>query len=170
VITGAVVNQSAYSYDKSGNRTTFQSDLALQQASANTLNQLTQVMTGQGPLTVAGFTDKAATVTVNGVRALTYSDDTFRGRIPVTSGPNTIAITATDGDQNVNTKTWSVPILNGGTSQFSYDGDGNMLADGTHTFVYDSLDRITQVTWPDSQTLTISYDPLDRRMEEILKD
>jgi hypothetical protein len=62
-------SQYGYSYDKAGNRTGFQSDLTVASAQANWLNQLTQITTGQGPLTVFGNTNRPSTVSVNGVSA-----------------------------------------------------------------------------------------------------
>jgi RHS repeat-associated protein len=50
----------------------------------------------------------------------------------------------------------------------SYDPDGNTLTDPGHTYTYDPLDRLSTVTWPDGSTLSITYDPLGLRNEEIL--
>ena len=35
---------------------------------------------------------------------------------------------------------------------------------------YDPLDRLSIVTWPDGSTLSITYDPLGLRNEEVLKN
>ena len=70
-------SQYGYSFDKAGNRTGFQSDLTVASAQANWLNQLTQVTTGQGPLTVFGNTNRPSTVSVNGVSAKNLPNNSF---------------------------------------------------------------------------------------------
>ncbi len=162
-------NRYGYSYDKAGNRTGFQSDLTVASAQANWLNQLTQITTGQGPLTVFGNT-RPSTVSVNGVSAKNLPNNSFSAQIPVRSGQNPISVTAKDGDGNVGTQRWTVTIPSGGTTKLSYDADGNTLTDPGHTYTYDPLDRLSTVTWPDGSTLSISYDPLGLRKEEVLKN
>jgi YD repeat-containing protein len=61
-------------------------------------------------------------------------------------------------------------IPSGGTTNLSYDADGNTLTDPGHTYTYDRLDRLSTATWPDGSTLSISYDPLGLRNEEVLKN
>ena len=87
-------SQYGYTYDNAGNRTGFQSDLTVASAQANSLNQLTQVTTGQGPLTVFGNTNRPSTVSVNGVSAKNLPNNSFSAQIPVSSGQNTITVTA----------------------------------------------------------------------------
>jgi RHS repeat-associated protein len=79
-------------------------------------------------------------------------------------------VTARDGDGNVGTQSWTVTIPFGGTTNLSYDADGNTLSDPGHTYTYDPLDRLSTVTWPDGSTLSITYDPLGLRNEEVLKN
>jgi RHS repeat-associated protein len=79
-------------------------------------------------------------------------------------------VTAKDGDGNVGTQSWTVNIPSGETANLPYDRDGNTLTDPGHTYTYDPLDRLSIVTWPDGSTLSITYDPLGLRNEEILKN
>ena len=106
----------------------------------------------------------------NGINAQISSNNVFLAQVPVVAGANSISIVATDGDGNVNKKSWNVSVPAGGTNNISYSGDGNILSYGTHTFVYDSLDRVTNVTWSNGSSLGISYDPFGRRIEEVIKD
>ena len=78
--SSATQSQYGYSYDNAGNRTGFQSDLTVASAQANWLNQLTQVTTGQGPLTVFGNTNRPSTVSVNGVSAKNLPNNSCRSR------------------------------------------------------------------------------------------
>jgi YD repeat-containing protein len=94
----------------------------------------------------------------------------FSAQIPVSSGQNPISVTARDGDGNVGTQSWTVTIPSGGTTTLSYDANGNTLTDPGHTYTYDRLDRLSTVTWPDGSTLSITYDPLGLRNEEVLKN
>jgi YD repeat-containing protein len=149
---------------------TLTSDLTLASAPANWLNQLTQITTGQGPLTVFGNTNRPSTVSVNGVSAKNLPNNSFSAQIPVNSGQIPISVTARDGDGNVGTQSWTVTIPSGGTTNLSYDANGNTLTDPGHTYTYDRLNRLSTVTWPDGSTLSISYDPLGLRNEEVLKN
>jgi hypothetical protein len=83
--------QFGYSYDQAGNRTGFQNDLDVASATANSLNQVTQVTTGQGLLTVFGTTNRPSTVTVNNVSAKSLASNAFQAQIPASAGQNTIA-------------------------------------------------------------------------------
>ena len=96
-------SQYGYSYDNAGNRTGFQSDLTVASAQANSFNQLTQVTTGQGPLTVFGNTNRSSTVSVNGVSAKNLPNNSFSAQIPVNSGQNPISVTARDGSPRART-------------------------------------------------------------------
>lgn len=49
-----------------------------------------------------------------------------------------------------------------GTS-FTYDGRGNLVSDGSRTFGYDALNRLTSVSG--SASMSLSYDPLGRLYE-----
>jgi YD repeat-containing protein len=167
--SGQSLGQWGYAFDSASSRTGAQNDLAIRQETPDNLNQLTQVTTGKGPLTVFGQTDKPSSVLVNGVTARITSNNCFLAQVPVVTGSNNISIAAADGDGNVNTKSWTDNIAPGGTTNLSYDDDGNLLSDGTPTFAYDLLDRVTQVTWADGSSLAVSYDPLGRRIEELLK-
>jgi RHS repeat-associated protein len=79
-------------------------------------------------------------------------------------------VSAKDGNGNIGNQSWTVNIPSGGTANLSYDADGNTLTDPGHTYTYDPLDRLSTVTWPDGSTLSITYDPLGLRNEEILKN
>ncbi len=50
----------------------------------------------------------------------------------------------------------------------TYDANGNMLSDGTHTFVYDGLNRLIQVEKQGSVIATYGYDSSNRRICKTL--
>jgi RHS repeat-associated protein len=48
-----------------------------------------------------------------------------------------------------------------GSTNFTYDANGNLTGDGTRTFTYDIENRLISATGPDG-TVTLAYDPLGR--------
>ncbi len=73
---------------------------------------------------------------------------------------------------NGTTTTYTTNNLNeyttvGGVAQ-TYDGNGNLISDGTNTYSYDTLNRLISVTTP-SGTTTYSYDALGNRLSSISK-
>jgi len=53
-----------------------------------------------------------------------------------------------------------------GTTNLSYDLNGNLTSDGTRTYTYDSESRLRTASGPFG-TLTYTYDPLGRRLRTI---
>lgn len=91
------------------------------------------------------YPNKPARVTVNGVPATPTSNTSFEGRANVTAGDNTITVVATDASGNVTTNQYNVVASGSGTESLTYDGNGNLKGDGTRTFEWDPLDRLTAV-------------------------
>jgi YD repeat-containing protein len=64
-------------------------------------------------------------------------------------------------------QTWVTSGTTINTLTFTYDAKGNLLtaanSNGTYTFSYDALDRVTVAAEPFGQTLTMSYDPVGNR-------
>src|SRR5262249_31685836 len=97
--------------------------------SVNNLNQLLSER-DFGRTTFAGFTDEAATGTVNGKPAKGMSTDgggpfKFEARVDLDAGANTVVVQAKDGRNNRATKKYSVTTT--GTSQIiEYDANGKL--------------------------------------------
>ncbi|MDR3631699.1 MAG: RHS repeat-associated core domain-containing protein [Desulfocapsaceae bacterium] len=51
---------------------------------------------------------------------------------------------------------------------YSYDANGNMVSDGTYTFVYDGLNRISQVSQGTSPIASYGYDSSNRRIRKTV--
>ena len=53
------------------------------------------------------------------------------------------------------------------TATYTLDAVGNRLSmrefDGTTSYLYDNLDRLTQVTYPGGEQVTYAYDPMGNR-------
>ena len=129
-----------YGYDKAGNRvqvgTGLPAGTAPKNYDVNTLNQLLSER-DHGPTTFAGTVNEAATVKVkvngqpvNGQPAKVMSTGgvapfRFEALVDLAVGANTVEVKATDGNDNVATKTYSVTTT--GTSKtYEYDLNGNL--------------------------------------------
>ena len=128
--------QFKFGYDYARNLN-YRTNNALNQTfGADNLNQLTNI-TRSGTLTVAGTTTTNATsVTVNSLTAERYGDATFaRTNLSLVNGNNTFTAIAQDslGRGDTNAVTINLPA----SPSYSYDSNGNLLADGRRTFTYD---------------------------------
>lgn len=52
-------------------------------------------------------------------------------------------------------------------ANYSYDADGDLTSDGTHTYSYDDTDRLTSIT-TSSGTDTYEYNALGQRVEKTV--
>jgi RHS repeat-associated protein len=52
-----------------------------------------------------------------------------------------------------------------GTATLTYDADGNMLSDGTNSFVWDARNRLA---WMNGSTISFQYDPFGRRVSKTI--
>lgn len=111
----------------------------------NALNQLVSREGGTGLLPIRGRTDEPSTVTVNGRPAATKADNSFEAKIDVVPGNNLVAVVATDVNGNATTNRYDVVVTGTGTKTLVYDPNGNLTSDGTRTFEWDALDRLTAV-------------------------
>ncbi|MDP3478236.1 MAG: RHS repeat-associated core domain-containing protein [Desulfoprunum sp.] len=51
---------------------------------------------------------------------------------------------------------------------YTYDANGNMLSDGTNTFTYDALNRLSKVEQQGSTIATYGYDSMNRRISKTV--
>jgi RHS repeat-associated protein len=140
----------------------FRTNNALVQTfNVNSLNELTTA-TKSGTLTVAGTTTMPATnVTVNGLTAALYADNTFdKAGFTVTNGINTFIAAAQDahGRHDTSTVTVNLPA----TNSFVYDANGSLTNDGLRGFNYDDENQLTRVTLTNQFKKEFVYDGVSR--------
>ncbi len=120
----------------------------------------------------AGNLSKQATVTVAGVAAtVSHQATNFTAYTGVSSGTNTVPITARDYDGNSATNTYQVVVTNNGVAEtISYDANGNttnvVTATSTNSYQWDAANRLVSITGPTNQSL-FTYDGLGRRVQII---
>ena len=107
------------------------------------MNQITTTQPG-GMLRIGGTTNEAASVTVGGQPARILSGNRFEGEVPVASGTTSVPVVATDGSGNPRTYTYNVSVA-GSTKTLTYDANGNLLSQGTRTYEWDALDRLSAI-------------------------
>ncbi|HTC21775.1 MAG TPA: RHS repeat-associated core domain-containing protein, partial [bacterium] len=159
-------NQSvSYGYDAAGNRTTENAPSYLHTFGTNSLNQLTNET--DVPISIVGSTSRAASVTVNGQGVTENSSYGFSTTIQPASGattPLTVVQVATDGTVN----TVRNHIQNSPAASFDYNG--NLLNDGTRSYLWDAANRLVQVNILNPQPSTVAdniemtYDGFGRRV------
>jgi RHS repeat-associated protein len=159
----------SYDYDPAGNRTVEAIDTLVNGETPNNLNQLTSQQGGTGMLPIRGTTNVPAWVFINGNYAPSKPDNTFEGRTAVTPGDNTVTVEAIDQNGNTTTNQYSVTVTGSGNKTLSYDPNGNLVSDGTRTFEWDSLNRLTAVT-SGTHRSEFTYNGVSQRVKIVEKD
>jgi RHS repeat-associated protein len=102
----------------------------------------------------------------------TYTYDPIGNRLNTTEGDlnnastNPSAQTYTSNPLNQYTQISTTLPLPPSTTQPTYDDDGNILTVGTgKTYTWDSENRLTQVTLPNSEIVQYAYDATSRRIQ-----
>ena len=178
-ITGAILRQFVYKYDKSGNRTSEQTDLGVTKASYNNANQQTNTV-GGGPVRFSGRLDEPGTVQVAGNAAtMGIQNTSFVAYADTVLGTNLVTITANDYSNNNRTNTYQIIVTNNSLAKtLSYDANGNLLsavtATSTNTYEWDSADRLVKITQRTSQNAAqlvseFTYDGMGRRVRIVEK-
>ncbi len=159
-----------WGYDDAGNRVSEQTDSAVGGSSFNALNQLSGQQ-GGGQITLRGQIDKPGTVTVNGQPANTKGDGTFTSKVQVAPGNNTVTVAAADLNGNSVTHNYQISTTAAVANRtLIYDQDGNLTDDGTHTYEWDPLDRLTAINYTGTNQRTeFSYDGFWRRAQVLEK-
>ncbi|HSH93313.1 MAG TPA: RHS repeat-associated core domain-containing protein [Roseimicrobium sp.] len=168
--TSSVLEQQYYTYSSGGNRTGWQVDGAAQQATYNSVNQLTGT-TGGGAVRFQGTITEPGTVTVNGTPASMPTSTTFTANPVLGTGSNLVAVAATDGSGNTTANNYEVSVSAlGATTSPVYDAAGNLTDDGNgKTYEWDAGNRLLAIN---NGTLRseFTYDPLGRRVQIVEKD
>ncbi len=153
-----------YAHDAAGNLNWRTNNSLVQDFLCNPANELTNGHRISGStLTVAGTTTSAATnVTVNNGPADLYKDYTFAlGGFSVVNGANNFSAIASDSYSRRDTNTVSVNLP--ATNNYVYDGNGNLLSDGTRGFAYDDENQLIRVTVTNAWKTEFTYDGKPRR-------
>jgi RHS repeat-associated protein len=77
-----------------------------------------------------------------------------------------VAITATDASGNTATQSYDVDVPVS-TSSSNYDANGNLIAQGTKTYEWDAVDRLTRVLDDGIEIARFAYDGNGRRAQKI---
>jgi RHS repeat-associated protein len=172
VSDGSIQKSYGYRYDAAGNRTNETIDTVVSQDTHNNLNQVVSRQSGTGILPVRGQADEAvSSVTVNGSTAVVRGQS-FEGSASVTPGTNTVTVAATDLNSNTTTKQYQVTISGSGSATLSYDLKGNLLNDGTKTYEWDVLNRLTAINYTGTspaQRTEFTYNGLGQRVKIVEK-
>jgi RHS repeat-associated protein len=153
-----------YTYDASGNRIAAQEGNRTQTAAYNRLNQFTSLKAG-GSTWFRGKVSEPSQVTLNGVAASVKPDGTFEALLETSPGVQDVVVQAQDKAGNSKTETWRVDNGSVANVQPSYDSDGNLLTDGTHTYTWDAANRMTSVAVGQANW-AFAYDGKNRRISE----
>jgi YD repeat-containing protein len=167
-VTGAAVTQYAYDYDPAGNRTNTQIGSAITSSTANNLNQLTSQTSG-GKVHFRGTVNEPATVTVGGNAASVDAAGNFDGTVNVNVGTNTVAVVATDASGNTRTNNYQVNVPSGASTTLIYDLNGNLTNDGTKTYEWDAVNRLTAIN-DGTHRSEFTYNGLSQRTKIVEKD
>ena len=154
-----------YGYDASGNRTVEQTPDFLHTFGTNNLNQLTNIT--PKPIQIVGFSNRAASVTVNGQGVQENSSFTYSTNIQPAPG-NTTPLTVTEVGLDGTVNNVKNHVLN--TQPFQYDANGNLVNDGDKTYQWDVENRLVGVVYLNPQptsvadTIRMTYDGIGRRV------
>jgi RHS repeat-associated protein len=186
-VTDPLNNKISNAYDANGNKTSVTDAknqvTSLAYDSRDRLTQITDPLSGQ---TKYFYDPVGNLLRINNARATdiaTFTYDTANRLTQVKDGLNQFTSytydangnRATMQDRKGTTHTYAYDNANrlmqvsaGGTTfSYTYDKNGNRLTlvDGTGTtsFVYDNLDRLTKMTYPDGKTIQFAYDDAGNR-------
>jgi len=153
--------QLGFGYDAADNLHLRTNGALAQTFTVDSLNQLSGI-SRSGALTLTGATPAPATsVTVNGIAAATYGDFTFaKTNISINNGNNSftnVALGTAGAITNIFTVNLPTPISP------TYDSNGNISSDGTRSFLWDAMDRLTNAYVPNTWKVEFAYDGFGRR-------
>lgn len=160
-----ILKRYAYAYDGAGNRTVEQIDDTPVLSAYDNMNRLTSQVPG-GVMRFAGSLNEAATVTVQSLPATVTASNKFERGAQVSSGTNQVVVKAKDYAGNERTNTYEVTV-SGASRSFSYDANGNLIADGTKTYEWDAANRLVRVLDNATEVVRYAYDGRNRRSQKI---
>jgi RHS repeat-associated protein len=98
-------------------------------------------------------------VSSNANNAALTSTKNFNGNFTVPSGATQASIGATDGGGNQVTNNYELSTTGPATQASSYDLNGNLVSDGTNTYLWDAENRLIQINYPGSNNYSaFTYD------------
>jgi len=97
------------------------------------------------------------------------TDNSFERKAAVTAGDNAVTVMVTDVNGNTTTNHYNVTVTGGGNKTLVYDANGNLPTDGTRTFEWDALNRLTAVT-SGTHRSEFTYNGLNQRVKIVEKD
>ncbi len=167
-ITSTSNNATTYTFSRTGSSTiALSKSVGVSQASFNNINELTGISAG-GPTRFQGTTDRPVltTMTVAGGAVNMRTSQNFQATPPLTSGSNSVAVSATaGGGSGTTTNNYKLEVTGSGSQTLTYDANGNMTSDGTNSYVWDCENRLIQITYPGINNKSeFTYDPIGRNV------
>ena len=179
-----------FGYDAVSNRTSMSDPLGTTSYSYDDLDRILQVVVPNGTLGYSyDLAGNRTAVSYPGSQTATYSYDGLNRLTTVTDWNAASTSYSYDGAS----RQTAIGYPNGVTASYSYDGDGRLLSlahtspisgtialatytldatgnrlsmqatSGTSSYAYDDLHRLTNVTYPDGETVNYSYDAMGNR-------
>ncbi len=179
--SGSVIKQSAWRYDKIGNRTSRQNDFKIIKSTYNNRNQIATERPG-GSMRVRGTTNETSSVRVRSnanpfTEAITDSGNQFTAWVETTPGQNSITIEAKDTSPNSNTRTNSYnvniagpPSLSIRNSDLNGNSTSNSNGNGPENYEWDAENRLIKSSYRNGFSTEFTYDGFSRRIRIIEKE
>jgi RHS repeat-associated protein len=161
----SILERYRYAYDPSDNRIGEQVGNVALGATADNMNRLLSRQPG-GTLAFAGLTSEPSWVTVQGRSSPTTADNVFRAAAQVATGMSAVLVVAVDPSGNSRANTYELSA-SGSTTPYTYDANGNLVADGDRTYEWDAEDRLVRVSHGTTELARFVYDGFGRRVQKI---
>jgi RHS repeat-associated protein len=165
-MTDANSNTTLFAYDANGNLTQVTDALGGVTAYQYTGSNKTKIINAKGAQTVNtyGIANRLLNSTDPALNVTTYSYDAG-GRLSIQIEPaGNQKMLAYDNLGHLTSVTYPAAgtLAASGPVSYTYDANGNRLtmadSTGVTSYVYDSLNRITQITFPGSRVVSYTYD------------
>lgn len=96
-------------------------------------------------------------------KTISYTYDNVGNRTSMSGTENGTTTKTTYAYNNEKNRLMSI-TTNGTTKNVTYDGSGNILSDGTNTYIWDAAGKLSSVKAANGTTYSYQYDGLDRRI------
>ena len=125
----------------------------------NNVNEMTSIAAGGGTLFQATTNKALKSATINGSAATLQWAESFSGQPSLSSGSNTVPVSATDGAGTVKTNNYQINLAGPTSATPTHDANGNMTSDGTNSYSWDAENRLIKITYPGTGNYSqFSYD------------
>jgi hypothetical protein len=155
-LTQAVLADSAFQYDASGNRVAEKTGTAVRSGTYNGVNQQNTLSPG-GPTVVSGSLSKeAASLSIGGVATPLTAGRSFSKEVSVTPGLNRVPIVVTEANGTVTSKFIEIQVDGGVAMIYLYDLNGNLESVAPQatpsqllrSYKWDAADRLLEIIAP----------------------